>query len=132
MYFHHFEIIFPWKRARSFIWTNFNARHPRVLCAKLGWNWPSGSREQDFLNTSMYYRYFVIISPLNRMWPFIWTNLNPIYPRMICAKFGWNWPSGSGEEDFFKYFNVFLLFRNYFPLGKGRALYLNKLDYPLL
>ena len=21
------------------------------------------------------------------------------YPRMLCAKFGWNWPSGSGEED---------------------------------
>ena len=32
-------------------------------------------------------------------WPFIWTNLNPLHPRMFCAKFGWNWPSGSGEED---------------------------------
>ena len=26
-------------------------------------------------------------------------NLNPLHPRMLCAKFGWNWPSGSGEED---------------------------------
>ena len=33
-------------------------------------------------------------------WFFIWTNLNPLHPRMLCAKFGWNWPSGSGEEDF--------------------------------
>ena len=32
-------------------------------------------------------------------WFFIWTNLNPLQPRMLCAKFGWNWPSGSGEED---------------------------------
>ena len=30
--------------------------------------------------------------------PFIWTNLNPNHSRMICAKFGWNGPSGSGEE----------------------------------
>ena len=22
-----------------------------------------------------------------------------LHPRMFCAKFGWNWPSGSGEED---------------------------------
>jgi hypothetical protein len=24
--------------------------------------------------------------------------LNPLPPRMICAKSGQNWPSGSGEE----------------------------------
>ena len=27
-------------------------------------------------------------------------NLNPLLPRMLCAKFGGNWPNGSGEEDF--------------------------------
>ena len=27
-------------------------------------------------------------------------NLNSLYSRMICAKFGWNWPSGSWEEKF--------------------------------
>ena len=31
--------------------------------------------------------------------PFNWTNLNPFHSKMLCAKFGWNWPSGSGEED---------------------------------
>ena len=25
--------------------------------------------------------------------------MNPVYQRMLCGKFGWNWPSGSGEED---------------------------------
>ena len=39
------------------------------------------------------------ISPLGRMWLFIWTNLNALHPGTLCAKFGWNWPSGSGEED---------------------------------
>ena len=24
------------------------------------------------------------------------------YLRMICAKFDWNWPAGSREEDFLK------------------------------
>ena len=47
----------------------------------------------------MYFRYFFIISPLKRVGPFIWTNLNPHHTRMLCAKFGWNWPSGSWEED---------------------------------
>ena len=31
---------------------------------------------------------------------FIWRILNPPHPRMLCAKIGWNWLSGSGEEDF--------------------------------
>ena len=39
-----------------------------MLCAKFGWNWSSASGE-DFFNTSMYFRYFVIISPWNRAGP---------------------------------------------------------------
>ena len=70
-----------------------------MLCAKFGWNWLSGSGEEDFLISSMYFHYFVIISLWKGAGPFIQTNLNPFYPRMLCAKFGWNWPSGSGEED---------------------------------
>ena len=41
----------------------------------------------------MYFRYFLITSPWKR------TNLNPLHPWMLCAKFGWNLPSGTGEED---------------------------------
>ena len=33
-------------------------------------------------------------------WFSIWTNLISLHPRMLYAKIGWNWPSGSGEEDF--------------------------------
>ena len=49
---------------------------------------------------------------------------------MLCAKFDWNWPSGSGEEDFFNFVNVFSLFGNYSPLEKDRVLHLKKLDSP--
>ena len=45
----------------------------------------------------MYFPYF-ILSPLEKGGPFICTSLNPLHPRMLCAKFGWNWPRGSGEE----------------------------------
>ena len=47
----------------------------------------------------MYFRYFIIISPWKWAWPFICSNLNSLHPRMLCAKFGWNWSSGSWEED---------------------------------
>ena len=35
---------------------------------------------------------------------------------MLCAKFGWNWLSGSGEEDFFNFVNLCSLFLYYIPL----------------
>ena len=62
-------------------------------------------------------------------WFFTRANLNPLHQRMLCAKFNWNWPSGSGEE-IFNLINVILLFHNYLPLEKGRALQLNKLEFP--
>ena len=86
MYFRYFVIISPSKRAGPFNWTNLNPLHPRMHCAKFGWNWPSGSGEEYFLISSMYFSYFVSISPWKRAGSF------------ICAKFGWNWPSGSGDE----------------------------------
>ena len=96
---HYFAIISTWKRADPSIWINFNPFQPMMHCAKFGWNWPSASGEEDFYISSMYFRYFAIISSWKRAGPFIWTNLNPLYPRMLCAKFGWNWTIGSGEED---------------------------------
>ena len=46
----------------------------------------------------MYFCYFLIISPWTRAGPFNWINLNPLHQRMLCAKFGWDWPNGSEEE----------------------------------
>ena len=51
------------KRAEVFIWTNLNPIHPRMHGAKFGWNWLSGTGEDDFKILSMYFHYFVIISP---------------------------------------------------------------------
>ena len=114
-----------------FIWTNLKSPSPNdAFCQnwlKLAqWFWRR--RFQNFIN--VYFHFFIIISPRKRAGSFIWTKLNPLHPKMLCAKFGWNWPSSSGEEDFFNFINVFSLFRNYLPLEKGRALQLYKLESP--
>ena len=39
----------------------------------------------------MYFRYFVIISLSKRGVALHLQKLNPLYPRMLCIMFGWNW-----------------------------------------
>ena len=100
-----------------------------MLWSKFNWNWPSGSWE-DFWILLSYFRYFVITSSWQKAWPFIRTNLNPNHARMLFAKFGWNWPSGSWEEDFIilsMYFRYLVIIS---PWKKGVALHLNKLESP--
>ena len=46
-------------------------------CAKIDWNWLSGSGEEDFLISLMYFHYFIIISPWKRVVTFIWKNWIP-------------------------------------------------------
>ena len=71
--------------------------------------------------SSMYFRYFASISPWKRTGPCFWTN-----SRILCATFGWNLRSDSGEEDFcLMYFFAISLLS---PLGKGWGLSLNKLE----
>ena len=53
-----------------------------MLCAKFGWNWPSGSGEEHFWISSIYFCYFVINSHCKRTRVNIWTNLNSPLPRM--------------------------------------------------
>ena len=40
------------------------------------------------------------ISFLRIKWSFMCKNLCPLHPRMLFAKFGWNWSNGSREDDF--------------------------------
>ena len=88
------------------------------------------------LETKIFFNFVNVFSlfpsylPLEKDRALIWTNLNPLHPRMHFAKFGCNWPSGSGDEDFFNFVNAFSLFRNYLSLEKDRALHLNKLESP--
>ena len=59
-----------------------------MICAKFDWNWPSCSGEGDFLNLSVYFHNFVIISLWKKAGPFIWTNLNPLHPVPNLVEIG--------------------------------------------
>ena len=76
----------------------------------------------------MYFCNFVIISPLKKEGTFISTNWNRCHLKMVCAKFGGNWLSCSGED--FLNSSMYLHFCNYLHLEKGRALHLNKFESP--
>ena len=69
-----------------------------MLCAKEGWNWPTGSEEEDFLICQCIFT-ISKLSPLGKGWgpsfEQTWLHLTKEW-----AKFGWNCPSGFGEEDF--------------------------------
>ena len=73
---------------------------------------------------------FFAISPWKRKWPFIWTNLNPHYLRMLC-QVCLKLAQSSGEEDF-KISLIYLGISLFRLLKKGRVLYVNKLESLLL
>ena len=97
--FYYFQIISHLRMLWPFIWTNLNPFTQEVLFQvwlKLDqWFW-----RRRFLKVFNVFLLFHNYCPLRRAYPFIWTNLNPPHPRIVCAKFDLNWPSGSGEEDF--------------------------------
>ena len=43
-----------------------------------------------------YFHYFILFE--KGAPPPLYISLNPLNPRMICAKFCWNWRNGSGED----------------------------------
>ena len=73
----------------------------------------------NFLNVFLPFRNYL---PLEKVGSFIWINFNSTHPRMLFAKFGRNWPCGSGEEDFLflsMHFRYFVITPP--PLGKERG-----------
>ena len=89
-----------------------------MICAKFGWNWPTGSKEEDFKKLSMYFHYFIINSPWNMMRPFFCINLNPLHQKDTLLYQLW-----------LKLVELFWrrIFLHFVPLG---TLYLNKLEFP--
>ena len=89
-----------------------------------------GSGEEDFWISWMYFRYFLIISPWKYGEALNLNKLESSSPKdALCQVWlklvQWFW-----RRRFFNFVNVFSLFRNYFPLEKGGALHLNKLESP--
>ena len=96
----------PW--ATSLTWDTLPIN--KNICGKL-WVW-----------LDLYFHYFFIISIWNRTGPFIWSSMNSLQPQMLWDKFGWNWPSSSGVENFQILSNE-CIFSNWllYSLGKGQG-----------
>ena len=82
-----------------FIWTNLKSFSPKnALCQVFFLKLAKRFWRRIFLNVLNVFSLFLNYLPLERVWPFIWTNLNSLHPRMFCSKYGLNWPSGSGAD----------------------------------
>jgi hypothetical protein len=83
-----------------------------------------------FLNDPTPFLHSCDYHPLKSTWPFIWTNLNSLHPRIICTKFDWFWPADSGEEDFYKFSVYFYSFAIISPCKRAISFILNKFESP--
>ena len=110
--FCYFSILSPWKWVGPFIWTDLNPLYQRMLCAMFGWNGPIGSKE-DFKKNFNILSLFCYYLPFENGMALHLKNWNYVNHGMLCAKFGWNWPCGSGD---FKIFSMhFCYFIIIFP-----------------
>ena len=93
-YFRHLVIISLWNRAWTFDWTNLNPFTQKCLVQSsvevCQWFL---RRFLKFINLFSLFRFYL---PLEKG---IALHFYSDYPMMLCAKFGWNWPSASVEED---------------------------------
>ena len=76
------------------------------LC-QFGWNWPSTS-----LNSVNILLLFHNYLPVEGTWPFIWPNLNPLYPRMLCIRF---------DRTFLNFVNYIFAISQLFSPRKGHS-----------
>ena len=98
MYFGSFVIIFTWKRAWSFIWTNLNHLPQEYFVPGLVEIGPMVLEKTNSKFHQCIFAISIIISTWERTWTFIWTNLNSLYLKMRCVQFSWNLPSGSWNK----------------------------------
>jgi hypothetical protein len=91
-------LVSPTLTPGTIICTSLNLHYVRKRSCKYELFGLSGSQGKK--NSMTTPNFCIFIYPLKRTWPFIWTTDNSLYPRMICTKFDWNWPAGSGEDFF--------------------------------
>ena len=96
-----------------FIWLNLNPFYPRMLSASLVEIGPL-VMEKKILKSSQFIFTASKLSPLRNRCGLIWIPLT-----QGGFVLGWNWPSGSGEEDFWKS-SIITIFKLSFP-RKGMA-----------
>ena len=84
--------------------------------AKLGWNWPSGSGEEDFLKLSIYFYHFPIIFP-SPSFEQTWSPFTRGYFVPNLVEIG---PVVLNRKSFKSYQFIFIISR-FCPLWEGRS-----------
>ena len=82
---------------RVIIWTNYDGLESHMLHTKFCEN--RCSKEEDFWRVYTIYGCGGHLGHVTRMPQ---TNFHSPYPRRLHIKFGFDWPSGFGEEDVWK------------------------------
>ena len=90
--------ILQFKNVIIFFLSNLKPHYQMKFCAKCSKNMSIGYGG-DFFILWIYFWYFVIIFPWKKEWLFIYTHLNLLHPRMLCAKFGWKVAQWLWRED---------------------------------
>lgn len=96
-FFCYFVIRSVCKKRHGLSWMNLNHFNPKMFVPRL--------IALDFnCRKSKFYKFRhcnfdISLSQLEKLWASLRTKLYSIYSRMLCATFGWNWKSGSTEED---------------------------------
>ena len=113
-----------------FIWKTLNPLHQRMYCGRSGWNWSSGSWEEDFLICQCIYA-ISLLSHLGKgqcpSFELTWTHLTQGCLMPSLVEIG---PVVLEKKICSNFINVFSLFHNYLPLEMGRALHLNNFESP--
>ena len=68
--------------------------------------WFSSKRFLTVANVFFQCGYYL---PLEKCMALNWTNLNSLYPRILCVMFGWNWPTGSFKSCQYIFNSLLLL-----------------------
>ena len=96
---------------------NLESLHPRMHCGRFGWKWSSGSWEEGFWILSMYFCYFIIISPWKRAGCLHLYKLGSPSPKDVLCQV-WLKLVQWFLRRFLNFVNVFLLFHNIISLWK--------------
>ena len=92
LYFHYLVNISHWKKDVVLHLNKFQSRLPWDVLSQIWLKLIQSLWRKRFLNVVNVFFLILLFSMLL----FIWTNLNSLDPRMICAKFGWNRQTSRG------------------------------------
>ena len=111
----------PW--ATSLTWKYNSNQYTFAL--KFGWNWPSGSWDDFYMNLNNIFYCNFIIALSKWVWPFIEQTFKEALYRVWIKLAQWLL-----RTRFFNFINIFSLLGYYLPLEKGMGLHLNKPELP--